>query len=92
MKIGNTKSTLTRKSQVTIPKMVREAIGVKPGDQVHFVLDDGDKRVYLAPAPSLADKFYGAGRKYAKNKKFQGDEVAYALEQEAKEVAREGLD
>ncbi|HEX9722312.1 MAG TPA: hypothetical protein VGA53_03525 [Candidatus Paceibacterota bacterium] len=42
--------------------------------------------------PSLADKFYGAGRKYAKNKTFKGDEVEYALEQEAKEVARKGLD
>ena len=92
MRKGITKSSLTTKSQVTIPKMVRDALGVKPGDRVDFLVDEDDKRVYIAAAPSLADKFYGAGRKYAKTKKFRNDEVEYALNGEAKEIAREGLD
>jgi len=32
-------ATLTSKGQLTLPKKVREALGLKPGDQVDFVLD-----------------------------------------------------
>jgi len=35
-------STVTTKGQVTIPKAIREAIGVGPGDRVRFLRrDDG---------------------------------------------------
>lgn len=35
-------STLTSKGQITIPKMVREALHLEPGDKVYFdVRDDG---------------------------------------------------
>ncbi|MFO1266095.1 MAG: AbrB family transcriptional regulator [Rubrivivax sp.] len=30
-------ATLTSKSQLTLPKAVRDAMGVGPGDQIHFV-------------------------------------------------------
>lgn len=30
-------ATLTRKNQVTVPKAVREALGIVPGDEVRFV-------------------------------------------------------
>ena len=33
------------KGQVTIPKNVREALGVKTGDRVTFVVDGGEVRV-----------------------------------------------
>lgn len=42
MQMGN---TLTVKGQVTIPKRVRNALGLKPGDEVDFVLDDSGKVV-----------------------------------------------
>ncbi|HEY4344068.1 MAG TPA: type II toxin-antitoxin system PrlF family antitoxin [Parvibaculum sp.] len=29
-------STLTAKGQTTIPKDIREGLGVEPGDQIHF--------------------------------------------------------
>jgi AbrB family looped-hinge helix DNA binding protein len=29
-------TTLTRKGQVTVPKRIREALGLAPGSQVHF--------------------------------------------------------
>ncbi len=32
-------ATLTSKGQLTLPKKVRDALGLKPGDQVDFVLD-----------------------------------------------------
>lgn len=35
-------ATLTRKGQATIPKSVRDAAHLKPGDRIHFtVLGDG---------------------------------------------------
>jgi antitoxin PrlF len=33
-------NALTVKGQVTIPKRVRDALGLKPGDEVEFVLSD----------------------------------------------------
>jgi AbrB family looped-hinge helix DNA binding protein len=33
-------NTITVKGQVTIPKKVRDALGLKPGDPVDFVVDD----------------------------------------------------
>ena len=35
-------STVTRKGQTTIPKDIRAAANLKPGDRIHFtVLEDG---------------------------------------------------
>lgn len=34
-------TTLTQKSQVTIPKSIREMLGLKPGDDVEFTLEKG---------------------------------------------------
>lgn len=31
-------STLTRKAQVTIPKSIRESLGIKPGDRMSLTL------------------------------------------------------
>jgi len=44
-------STLTIKGQVTIPKPVRDRLGVKPGDEITFVLG-GDGQVTIAKAKS----------------------------------------
>ena len=35
------KTRLTSKGQVTIPKAVRERLGLRPGDEIEFVEDDG---------------------------------------------------
>ncbi|HVO99992.1 MAG TPA: AbrB/MazE/SpoVT family DNA-binding domain-containing protein [Bryobacteraceae bacterium] len=34
------RSTITTKGQVTIPKEIREHMGLKPGDRVDFVRDE----------------------------------------------------
>lgn len=58
MQMGN---ALTVKGQVTIPKRVRDALGLKPGDEVDFVLDDRGavvvRRAGPAPAPLDPDRF-----------------------------------
>jgi len=38
-------STLTTKGQVTIPVELRRLLGLNPGDQVGFVVEDGEVRL-----------------------------------------------
>jgi antitoxin PrlF len=42
-------TTLTRKGQVTIPKPIRDALGLKPGNAVDFRIT-AEGQVVLAPA------------------------------------------
>ncbi len=41
-------ATLTSKGQTTIPKEIREHLGLKPGDRIDFLLIEGE--VVLRPA------------------------------------------
>lgn len=47
------KTRITTKGQVTIPKAVRERLGLRPGDELEFLEEDGVFRVrkHLPPAP-----------------------------------------
>ncbi len=38
-------SAVNRKGQITLPKAVREALGVRAGDRVRYVLTDGQARI-----------------------------------------------
>ncbi|MBI4495265.1 MAG: AbrB/MazE/SpoVT family DNA-binding domain-containing protein [Chloroflexi bacterium] len=40
-------ATITSRGRITIPRQVREAIGLDSGDQVVFVIEDG--KAYLHP-------------------------------------------
>lgn len=42
-------ATLTSKGQVTIPKGVREALHLEPGDRLDFIIQD-DGRLLVRPA------------------------------------------
>lgn len=55
-------ATVTAKGQITIPKAVREALGVKPGSKVEFKrLDDGQVLIIKqGPKPrGRFDRFVG---------------------------------
>ncbi len=58
-------ATLTSKGQTTIPKEVREYLGLKAGDRIDFLLIDG--KVILRPATvdvrSLKGCLHRPGRK-----------------------------
>jgi len=43
-------ATLTAKGQVTIPKVVREALGMKRGDVVSWELEDESVRLRVVPS------------------------------------------
>jgi len=55
------KGTISRKGQVTVPKEIREALGLKPGSRVRFELKGG--YAVLLPEPkSRVDALFGALR------------------------------
>jgi AbrB family looped-hinge helix DNA binding protein len=50
-------ATMTSKGQTTIPKDIREKLGLKPGDRIHFVtLPDGTVRLLPQNLPITALK------------------------------------
>ena len=53
-------STVTAKGQVTIPKPIRDAIGISSNDRVTFI--QKGERIYLQPVKSL-QSFRGAIKK-----------------------------
>ncbi len=40
-----TESGITAKGQITLPKSVREALGVQTGDRVRYIIQDGEVRI-----------------------------------------------
>lgn len=51
-------ATLTSKGQITIPKIVRESLGLRTGDRVSFVLRDRAGAL-LTPVSKSIDEVYG---------------------------------
>jgi len=60
------KATVSSRGQTVIPKPVREHLGLKPGDEVEFIVRD-DGEVLVKPATEdlrkLKGILYRAGRK-----------------------------
>ena len=50
---------LTQKSQVTIPKQIRIALGLKPGDNVDFNIEDGKAVLIKKPKKIPFEKWMG---------------------------------
>lgn len=50
-------SALTQKSQITLPKRVRDFLGLSPGDQVRFEIEEDT--VKIVPAYSKLEENYG---------------------------------
>jgi AbrB family looped-hinge helix DNA binding protein len=49
-------TTMTAKGQVTVPKVIRDELGLRPGDRVDFVLDDeGGARLRQASGLTLEE-------------------------------------
>lgn len=59
------KSKITSKGQVTIPKDVRERLGLRPGDEIEFVEDNGVFRVQKRLLVSPFKKYRGYLRSLA---------------------------
>ncbi len=50
-----TRATLTSKGQLTIPKKVREHLGLKPGDRVVFEMEEGGARLRVERRRTLEE-------------------------------------
>ena len=53
------RTRLTSKGQVTIPKDVRERLGLRAGDEIEFVEDDDGFRVHKSVVDSPFRKYRG---------------------------------
>ena len=53
-------TTITQRSQVTVPAEVRRVLGVKPRDKVTFTIADGEVR--LRPVSYSIESAYGSVR------------------------------
>ncbi|OLV17789.1 AbrB/MazE/SpoVT family DNA-binding domain-containing protein [Deinococcus marmoris] len=52
--------TVTSKGQITLPKTVRDYLGIKPGSRLEFVLEDGSVSVRnSAPAADPLQAWFG---------------------------------
>jgi antitoxin PrlF len=68
-------TTLTRKGQVTIPKRLRDHLGLKPGAKVDFEVA-ADGRVVVLPASKRTKSVFARLRGSAKGKgKLSTDEI-----------------
>lgn len=38
-------TTMTQKGQVTIPKRIREYLGIRPNDKIEFAIDEDDVKI-----------------------------------------------
>jgi AbrB family looped-hinge helix DNA binding protein len=53
---------MTTKGQVTIPKAVRDELGIGPGDEIDFVRDNGEFKVQKKAAKSPFKKYMGSSK------------------------------
>lgn len=79
-------TTVTSKGQVTIPKRVREALGLRAGAKVEFVLEEGHAIVEPVGKASV-EAAAGALRKYARPR--AGEPAKDMMERVRREVAHE---
>ena len=50
----NVISRLTSKSKTTVPKPVRDALDLRPGDAIRYEIEDGEVRIRKVPPADVA--------------------------------------
>jgi len=80
-------TTVTSKGQVTIPKAIREAMGVNPGDRVRFTQRE-DGTVVVEPETVDVRSLYGRFKRYG-SRPVTVDEMNEAIVQAAADRYRQ---
>ena len=72
---SNSDAKVMAKGQITIPKNIRETLGVKTGDRVVFIVEEGRVRVEKAAIFAL--------KQFQEEMRFAAQEAGFANEQDA---------
>jgi len=78
-------STVTSKGQVTIPKAIRDRLGLAEGDKLEFTLDERE-RIVARPRRATG-RVEGILREYARAKPVTVEEMNRAVRERAKRKA-----
>ena len=78
-------STVTSKGQVTIPKAIRDRLGLEEGDKLEFTLDDRERIV--ARPRRAAGRVEGILRQYARAEPVTIEEMNRAVRERARRKA-----
>lgn len=76
-------STLTSKGQVTVPKAIRERLGLHEGDRLLFRIDDRGELVVEPVAPGGLGRLPGLLRHLAPERPVSVDEMRRAVRRRA---------
>ncbi len=52
-------ATLTKKGQVTIPKIIRQSLGLHQGDKIEFIIPKNSKTATIKPVTKRVDELFG---------------------------------
>ena len=75
------KSTLTSKGQVTIPKQVRDKLGLKMGDRLMFKIESDGKFLVQRAEEDPLEGLLGRLRHLARDRPFTDEEMNEAIAQ-----------
>jgi antitoxin PrlF len=75
------KSTLTSKGQVTIPKEVRDTLGLKMGDRLMFKIEGDGKLVVQRIEKGSLDELFGMLRHLARGRPMTVEEMHESIAQ-----------
>jgi AbrB family looped-hinge helix DNA binding protein len=76
-------STLTSKGQVTIPKTVRERLGLREGDRLLFLVDERGELTIRPAAPGGLGRLPGLLRHLARERPVGVEEMKRAVRRRA---------
>lgn len=87
-------STLTSKGQTTIPALVRERMGLRPGDRILYDERDGEYVIRLHPGVAAVSGMFKHKAKRSLAPDAAGPDAAFDAERDAAREAwvREALD
>lgn len=78
-------STLTAKGQVTIPKGVRDRLGLTEGDRLEFVFDDQGRLIVQPESENRLGRLRGRLKHLAPSRPFTVEEMRDAVLERAKQ-------
>jgi len=77
---------LTNKGQITIPKAVRQSLGLHPGDKLEFIINKNDEVLFKPIVKKVDDVF---GKLYKRDRKSVSVKAMdAAIKQKMKEQAK----